>query len=335
MWFRLRAALVVAVAIAAPCLTLGAEHDPVSALRFVSGWDASGIPLPAAGLGVLVDGVLFVTDSQGLINVPQSATVHIETLRDATRLPRITLVTAGNGGKPISVWSVCGTYDTYETEEFVSWVFFGENTEGGLQRVAPNARIVLVVHAELAERPLATTTIARGMQKVNGHGIPHVAVKEGDSLPSSRAYSHDVIVDLRADPNDDEFLANPSWLAFTRARHDNPSDPWEITSAEIVLRTADQIEVLEGVDTLLHEMGHARGLQHSPYYADVMYPYLTPGHMLGDYSAREAFAMRMQNDRIAGTHALDDDRGAIAALGVMHTMSSGSGTYHGWVSVSQ
>ena len=91
----------------------------------------------------------------------------------------------------------------------------------------------------------------------------------------------------------------------------------EITSVEVAFAQAGEVAGGPDADfsnTLLHEMGHAIGLAHSPDGRDVMTPGAGPGTFFQEYQVNEAIALHMMYaHRGAGNRFPDSEDGVAAA----------------------
>jgi hypothetical protein len=92
-------------------------------------------------------------------------------------------------------------------------------------------------------------------------------------------------VAVTVDPGDPFFASRPQATAVTRTLATSNM----VVSATIVFRSRSTL--LEGHRTLLHEVGHALGLSHSPRTDDVMFEVDQPNQRR--FSEREQIALRM------------------------------------------
>ena len=92
----------------------------------------------------------------------------------------------------------------------------------------------------------------------------------------------------------------------------------EITSVELAFSHAGEVAGGRDADfsnTLLHEMGHAIGLAHSPDVRDVMTPGSGPGTSFQEYQVNEAIALHMMYaHRSAGNRYPDTEDGVAGAV---------------------
>ena len=156
-------------------------------------------------------------------------------------LPRVARFT----GEPLFLWP--------QDEEYVRAVVYG-NTPVQLYRWT---RTSLTVQAPPELIRSASAALAE--------------IHEATGISASFATSGDVVMVI--DPNDPLFTENPRSSAFTNAK---ASAGGTIMSARIAFRSLGAAD-----NAILHELGHAIGLSHSPRRDDVMW----------GFSDREAFSL--------------------------------------------
>jgi hypothetical protein len=124
-------------------------------------------------------------------------------------------------------------------------------------------------------------TVPAGAESVAAEVAAEASRTTGLSIAVGSA--NDVVVTV--DPDDPFFASRPQATAVTRTRAaDNV-----VVSATIVFRSRSTL--VEGPRTLLHEVGHALGLSHSPRTDDVMFEVDQPNQRR--FSEREQIALRM------------------------------------------
>ena len=193
-------------------------------------------------------------------------------------------------GAPLQLW--------HATEDYVHGFAYGEFTDGTYRTVRWAQPFVVTLDGDLATNDAVVAKardVLAEVQRTTGMAV---------TLGPNGA------VVIRIDP---DILDTQDAVGVASMRYAGAT----IVSAN--LSFASRAEILgtgraDYANTLLHEMGHAIGLDHSKDTRDVMTPRSGPGTRFAQYQEGEATALRMiYLHRSAGNYFPDRDPGVAAA----------------------
>lgn len=259
------------------------------------GGGGSPTPLPSASSGpppttlsappAFLDGVTGA--AVGAQSLPASpANGQAVTVTSPGYLTRRQLFT----GAPFQLWRAA--------EDYVHAFAFTEFDDGSFRTTRWAQPFVITLDGELAENEAVvakTRAVMAEIQRTTGMAV---------TLGAGGA------VLIRVDPG---LVEAEDAIGLARLRFQGAN----VVGAELVFASRSEIVGSARADyanTLLHEMGHALGLDHSKDTRDVMTPGSGPGTHVGVYQEGEATALRMMYvHRPAGTYFPDRDPGVAAA----------------------
>jgi hypothetical protein len=193
-------------------------------------------------------------------------------------------------GAPFQLWRA--------TEDYVHEFAFTEFNDGSFRTTKWAQPFVVTLDGDLATNAAVvakTREVIAEVQRTTGMAV---------TLGTGGA------VVIKIDPG---LLETEEAVGLARMRFQGAN----VVGAELVFASRSEIVGSARADyanTLLHEMGHALGLDHSKDTRDVMTPGSGPGTRVGTYQEGEATALRMMYvHRAAGTYFPDRDPGVAAA----------------------
>lgn len=193
-------------------------------------------------------------------------------------------------GAPFQLWRA--------TEDYVHEFAFTEFNDGSFRTTRWTAPFVVTLDGELATNEAVvakTREVIAEVQRTTGMAV---------TLGTGGA------VVIRIDP---DILEAEDAIGLADLRFQGAT----IVGAELSFASRAEIVGSARADyanTLLHEMGHALGLDHSKDVRDVMTPGSGPGTRVATYQEGESTALRMMYvHRAAGTFFPDRDPGVAAA----------------------
>jgi len=262
-------------------------------LTFVSGENQE----PVGAAQVTADGHTYVTGGTGQVAVDR-ASREIDVLAPGFMERR-----AGLGADRFSLWpqrSPTGLDVDYTARLVYNCTAAGCADGGETLSRLPDGPVSVVPSRELRSDPVALGVLQEALQR-------YVELTHGQI-----AYTLDVrattgvVIEVSVDPNDPVILAKGA-AGVTRREHAGAA----ISRAQITLRNLD---LAHRLPLLLHEMGHAFGLSHSPRQGDIMWngPEL---YDAPDLSAREALAISLMLQRASGNRFPDSEEGLLAGRG--------------------
>jgi hypothetical protein len=212
-------------------------------------------------------------------------------------LPRQTLVRTGE--TRLVLWPDSGSLPGDYTRALVYTSAGGSASLDVMRRLPSRVRTVAVV---------PSATIQADSEAMEAHRAAIEALN-GVSAPLGVAYSlggtGDFSVPTTVDPSASA-CANSTTRAVTNRWASSAN---EVVRAEITY-CRDAIARTPG--TIVHELGHTFGLQHSIEPGDTMYPYAQSSRATTPTS-RESLTMSLMRARRSGTEWPDNDRAATAA----------------------
>jgi hypothetical protein len=259
------------------------------------GGGSSPTPLPAASIAPPTT----VSAAPGFLDGLTGAPVGATAAPAAPRNGEAVTVTAPDyltrrqlfSGGPVQLWRA--------TEDYVHGFAYGEFTDGSYRTVRWTQPFVVTLDGDLATNDAVvakTRDVIAEVQRTTG-----LAVTLGPNGGCVISIDPDIL-----DTHDAVGLARMRYVGAT------------IVSAS--LSFASRAEILGNgragyANTLLHEMGHAIGLDHSKHTGDVMTPSSGPGTRVSQYQEGEVTALRMMYfHRSPGNYFPDRDP-AVAAAG--------------------
>ena len=266
-------------------------------LTFLSGETGQAV----AGATVVVKGRSYITDLNGSLRLEES--VGDSAVLEATApsfLERRTLLR----GDRYTLWpkeSPVGLDETYTARLVYNCAAAPCPAREPLLRVA-GGQVWIAPSAELQADPEAMKShqdAAVLLSQATGGAVTFSVVK---SAPASG-----IVVRTHVDANDPDVL---SWQAAAVTRREL-GERWNIVGATVVLRS---VELARLVPLMLHELGHAFGLGHSPRLGDVMW-YGRELYQTTDFSPPERLTIGLMLQRSPGNHFPDEDSGLAAATG--------------------
>jgi hypothetical protein len=193
-------------------------------------------------------------------------------------------------GAPFQLWRA--------TEDYVHEFAFTEFTDGSFRTTRWAQPFVITLDGELATNDAVVAKTREVMAEIQRTTGMAVTLGTGGAVV------------IKIDP---DVLETNDAVGLARMRFQGAN----IVGAELVFASRSEIVGSARADyanTLLHEMGHALGLDHSKDTRDVMTPTTGPGTRVGSYQEGESTALRMMYlHRAAGTYFPDRDPGVAAA----------------------
>jgi hypothetical protein len=255
-------------------------------LTFVSGESQQ----PVGAAKVTVDGRTYVTGGSGQVAVDRGSR-EVDVLAQGFMDRR-----ASFSADHFSLWpqqSPTGV-DVEYTGRVVYNCTAAGCTDGGeaLSRL-PDGPVSVVPSRELRNDPVALDVLQEAVQR-------YVEATRGQVLYTLDARaSAAVVIEVGVDASDPAILANAA-AGVTRRDH---SGTGAISHARITLRNLD---LAHRRPLLLHELGHAFGLSHSPRLGDIMWngPEL---YDVPDLSSRELLAISLMLQRSSGNRFPDSE----------------------------
>jgi len=266
-------------------------------LTFLSGETGEAV----AGAAVGVGGRPYTSDGEGRITLTED--VETGALLEVTApgfLTRQTLLRAPDERR-FTLWP--GRSPTGLDEAYTAVLVYTDSAladapaaAAPLSRLAPATRAVTVApSAPLRSDPEALRAHEEAVSVLNDAAAGSVVYSLGSAGPG-------VFFETRVDGADKGCVGRIR--AFTRLQERGR----EIVGGEVVFCSPD---VARSV-TVLHELGHTFGLQHSPDPAEVMYTFFVAGRG-ASFSPRELLAMSLMTQRRAGNRFPDRDLESAAA----------------------
>jgi Matrixin len=193
-------------------------------------------------------------------------------------------------GAPFQLW--------HAAEDYVHEFVFTEFTDGSFRTTRWAQPFVITLDGDLATNDAVvakTHAVMAEIQRTTGMAV---------TLGAGGA------VVIKIDP---DLLETHDAVGLAQMRYQGAN----VVGAELSFASRSEIVGSARADyanTLLHEMGHALGLDHSKDTRDVMTPGTGPGTRVGQYQEGESTALRMMYvHRSAGTYFPDRDPGVAAA----------------------
>ncbi len=242
---------------------------------------------PVASARVTVEGHDYVTNGAGQVAVERTASllaVQASGFFERRALPSV---------DRFSLWPRVSP--TGIDEEYTARLVYNctalDCADGGepLGRI-PQGQVALRISRELSGDPLALAAIQEAAQLWTEATRGEVTFVPGG--PGT------VVVDLEVDPTDAVILARGA-AGVTRRQYAGSA----ISRAHITLRS---VELARRLALILHELGHAFGLAHSPRLGDVMWngPELYDS---SDLSGREKLVVALMLQRASGNRFPDSE----------------------------
>jgi hypothetical protein len=264
-------------------------------LTFVSGETQQPVP----GATVVVRGQTYISDRDGQVRLDQPAgdsTVVVATA--AAFLERRTMWR----GDRFSLWpreSPVGVDETYTARLVYNCATAPCSASEPLLRVG-GGQVWILPSAELQadQEAMRSHEAAAALLTQASGGAVRFSVT-GNASPGG------ILVRTYVDPMDPDVV---SWQAAAVTRR-QLGDRWNIVGGTIVLRS---VELARLLPLMLHEMGHAFGLSHSPHVGDVMFS----GRELyqtSDFSPAERLTIGLMLQRSPGNRFPDEDSGLAGA----------------------
>lgn len=193
-------------------------------------------------------------------------------------------------GAPFQLWRA--------EEEYVHEFVFTEFTDGSFRTTRWAAPFVITLDGDLATNDAVVAKTREVMAEIQRTTGMAVTLGAGGAVV------------IKIDAN---LLETHDAVGLARMRYQGAN----VVGAELSFLSRSEIVGSARADyanTLLHEMGHALGLDHSKDTRDVMTPTSGPGSRVGTYQEGESAALRMMYvHRPAGTFFPDRDPGVAAA----------------------
>lgn len=193
-------------------------------------------------------------------------------------------------GAPFQLWRAAEDY----VHEFV----FTEFTDGSFRTTKWAQPFVITLDGDLATNDAVVAKTREVMAEIQRTTGMAVTLGAGGAVV------------IKIDP---DVLETHDAVGLARMRYQGAN----VVGAELIFASRSEIVGSARADyanTLLHEMGHALGLDHSKDTRDVMTPTTGPGSRVGTYQEGESAALRMMYvHRSAGTYFPDRDPGVAAA----------------------
>ena len=259
---------------------------------------------PVAGVNLTIGGQTVVTDGGGQARVPAAA--PLGTMIDLTHpshLDRQTRVRTSTGER-FTLWPRT-TPDGLD-EHYTAKIVYTDSVVDPPAAVAalPLFRLpqgtdtmVLVPSAELLADGAAMEAHAAAARSATDSTGGRVRVVLS---PTAVSVGNSIVVTSRIDAADPECVANR-----VRAYMDGNYGNFVVVSGEIVYCSMQ----IARSSTVVHELGHAFGLQHAPSGSnDVMEPAFS-SRRAAAFGPRESLVLRMMLDRDPGNRFPDSDRG--------------------------
>lgn len=262
---------------------------------------------PVRGVRVVVDGNAYTTDAGGQVVLAAPTSGGLEAGAEGFFLRR-TLARSGR----LSLWPTASPtgIDVEFTARLVYNCPAADCPSGGEPLLRVAERDVFVVPSEpIRDDALAWASHETAADRLTAATLGAVRFTAVASAPASA-----IVVSTLVDPADPDLLALRA-AAVARRRF---TDGAAIAGATIVFRSLD---LARRAPLVMHELGHAFGLGHSPRTGDVMWngPEL---YAARDYSPREKLAMDLMLQRGAGNHFPDSD--ASLGMGARGTVRASS-----------
>jgi hypothetical protein len=256
---------------------------------------------PVSGATVVVQGRSYVTDADGRVSLEQAA--GESAVVDATAqsfLERRTLLR----GDRYTLWpkeSPVGLDEGYTARLVYNCATAPCPAGEPLLRVAAG-QVWIAPSAALKADPEAMRSheeAAALLSQATGGAVTFMVAK---TAPTSG-----IVVRTYVDPNDADVVA---WQAAAVTRREL-GERWNIAGATIVLRS---VELARMMPLMLHELGHAFGLGHSPRLGDVMW-YGRELYQTTDFSPPERLTIGLMLQRSPGNRFPDQDSGVAVSSG--------------------
>lgn len=266
---------------------------------------------PVRGVRVVVDGSAYTTDAGGQVVFLAAATSPGLEAEAAGFFVRRTLARPGR----LSLWPTASPtgIDAEYTARLVYNCPVADCPSGGEPLLRVTEGDVFVVPSQaIREDAAAWASHEAAADRLTAATLGAVRFTSSASAPASA-----IVVSTLVDGADQDLLALRA-AALTRRRFANGA---AIASATIVFRSLD---LARRPALVMHELGHAFGLGHSPRPGDVMWngPEL---YSARDYSPRESLAIDLMLQRRAGNRFPDSDPslGARGAAGASSLIACG------------
>ena len=193
-------------------------------------------------------------------------------------------------GAPFQLWRA--------TEDYVHEFVFTEFTDGSFRTTKWAQPFVITLDGDLATNDAVVAKTREVMAEIQRTTGMAVTLGAGGAVV------------IKIDP---DVLETHDAVGLARMRYQGAN----VVGAELSFASRSEIVGSARADyanTLLHEMGHALGLDHSKDTRDVMTPTTGPGSRVGTYQEGESAALRMMYlHRAAGNYFPDRDPGVAAA----------------------
>jgi hypothetical protein len=258
-------------------------------LRFVSGETGE----PVAGAAIFLDGQRYTTDGAGQIRLDAPAVAGSLTVTAEPFLVRRTRASADT----FSLWPK--TSPTGLDESVTATLVYGCPSAGctgseALLRVV-DRRVYVVPAPDLRADGAATSALEEAAERITAATGGEVVFSVWPSPPAGA-----VTVTVLVDPADPDLLSRDAGAVTKRYLGGRSS----IVRSVVVVRS---LELARSTPLLLHELGHAFGLGHSPRRGDVMWngPELYGAR---DFTPRERLSVGLMLQRAPGNRFPDDDQ---------------------------
>jgi len=280
--------------------TSSGDITPVAATGFPAG---TTIELVSGESGDGVAGGTFIAFSRELVSdaagrivldasIPSGASLEI---RASGFLTRETILRSANETR-FELWPSAGPSgidESYTRRLVYTSASVGEEMMEALERPALDTPFVAVIPADaIVADPVAIANLRAAVDEMTD-------ALEGSFTYQVGARAGAVQVELLVEPGN-ESIVEDNLRAFTRCWMNR----LEIFRCEIVFRS---VEIARS-ETVLHELGHTFGLNHSPFRNEIMAVRRTAAPE--KLSTRERLVMTMMRKRRAGNLFPDNDRQA-------------------------